>query len=99
MTFFEVLGLSGITLILVWSPLFAWARRGFLKPLLTCAMCTGWWVGILGSLALRGIHAPDLPQSMIEAGAVSIAAHVLYLSARVLDTAWAKLESSLPPRN
>ncbi len=76
-------GLVAATIIFVWSPLFErvhaiWPR--FLK----CAMCTGFWIGLGGSLLRRGLHA-DRYDHFFTATAVSVLSFFTYLALRRLE--------------
>ena len=72
------IGAVGVTLIASTSslvaPLRAWLRRtprlGWAGQLLSCSMCTGFWVGLANGLALYGTRNPAL--LVWSAGAVSV---------------------------
>jgi hypothetical protein len=98
MTLVTYAGLVCATVIVVWSPIFAWARaRWFRDPLLrwldakraelfSCALCLGTWVGIAGSLA----HAlpagwRDVICMTCDGAIVGVSAWLIYLIGRVLD--------------
>jgi len=81
-------GLVGATIIFVWSPLFAKVRSLY-PAMLSCAMCVGFWVGLLGSLAELGWSAPIA--HFFVACTVSLAAYATHLA---LD--W--LDSLVPPK-
>lgn len=53
MDLLDLFGLVGLTIILVWSTLFRWLQNLW-RPLFACPMCLGFWVGLVGSVLLRG---------------------------------------------
>lgn len=57
-------GLIGTTLIVVRGTLFAPLRKRL--GMLQCAQCLGWWVGLVGGLALNRFMRP--PIDWIETG-------------------------------
>ena len=71
-----LLGLTGLTLIIVRGTIFHSVRERLLQArpkdvgyLFTCPQCVGFWIGLLG-----GLMYADLLLSPIYAGAVSLAA-------------------------
>lgn len=46
----EISGLVGLTILLVHGSIFQPLRARFLTSLLSCALCTGFWVGLAGAL-------------------------------------------------
>lgn len=55
----DILALIGATIILTWSPLFGFFHRLYPK-FFECAMCTGFWIGLMGSFVRRADHMPLL---------------------------------------
>lgn len=96
----ELLGAAGVTLILVRGDVFAWLRRApGLRALLNCAMCCGWWVGVVARAAMRHLAGDVVDQVVavvLFAGAVSVVATLADFSIAALDAAIARLE---PPRS
>lgn len=96
----ELLGATGVTLILVRGDLFARLRRApGLRALLKCAMCSGWWVGVGVRAAMRHLAGDVVDQVVavvVFAGAVSMIATLADFSIAALDAAIARLE---PPRS
>jgi hypothetical protein len=82
-------GLVGATIIFVWSPIFTRVRSWYPK-MLACAMCVGFWVGLLGSIAELGRVVSPLSH-FLAACAVSLLAFAVHL---VLE--W--LDSLVPPK-
>ena len=86
----EVLGAVGVTNILVRGSVFAWLRRVHgLKSLLSCAMCTGWWVGWAVDVALEYPFSrvrDALVGIVLFAGAVSALATLLDFTLACLDS-------------
>lgn len=70
----ELLGLVGITIIVVHGTLFR-SFRSLLPSLLNCALCTGFWIGLLGA-ALA--HPPSFAW-VWTAGSVSVIAFLTSL--------------------
>ena len=88
--FLEVLGAVGVTNILVRGSVFAWLRRqvGF-RALLGCAMCTGWWVGVVAGAAELEVHQVVVRQVagvVVLGGAVSALATLLDFTLACLDS-------------
>jgi len=86
----EVLGAVGVTNILVRGSVFAWLRRqiGF-RALLGCAMCTGWWIGVLAGAAELDVHQVVVRQVVgviVIGGAVSALATLLDFTLAFLDS-------------
>jgi hypothetical protein len=79
-TLAEYAGLACATVIFVWSPLFA-RGRALWPELLPCAMCVGFWVGLVGSVAIEGTRG----RPFLDACLVSVSAWLLYLLGRCLD--------------
>lgn len=86
----HLLGAAGVTNILVRGGVFAWLRRVWgLRLLLKCAMCTGWWVGVvLGLVHVRefGSIASQIVEIVIVGGAVSALATLLDFTLAWLDS-------------
>lgn len=70
-------GLVAATIIFVWSTLFE-RVRAFWPLFLKCPMCTGLWIGAVGSILRRGIHAPALDH-FYSATIVSVLSFFMYL--------------------
>jgi len=49
----DLIALVGATIILTWSPLFGFLHRLYPK-FFECAMCVGFWIGLMGSFLRRG---------------------------------------------
>ena len=72
-------GLACAVVIFVWSPLFARVRLIY-PPLLNCAMCIGFWVGLIGA------------HNFAPACIVSVLAFTIDRLLRLTDAAFAYLD-------
>lgn len=80
MSFLSIAGLVGITIIVTWSSIMARVRR--LSPsFLGCALCVGFWVGLLGGAA----HRVGWLEIVMSAGAVSVLSMLTKLVIGYLD--------------
>ena len=89
---FDFAGLVAATIIFVWSTLFE-RVRGLWPTFFRCPMCTGFWIGLGGSLLRRGPRADLWLDHFFTATIVSVAAFVTYLVLHRLEKPLLKKDS------
>lgn len=86
LTLAQLFALSGVTIIVVRGEVFAWLRKLW-PALLGCAMCTGFWVGTLGAIAL-GVIPWRLGESLVD---LVLAGATVALASLLVDAVLLKL--------
>jgi len=86
LTLAQLFALSGVTIIVVRGEVFAWLRKLW-PALLGCAMCTGFWVGTLGAIAL-GVIPWNLGESIVD---MVLIGSTVSLSSLLMDAILLKL--------
>jgi hypothetical protein len=81
----NVVGCICLTVLFIKGSIFAPVRRLWPK-LLTCPLCVGFWIGLVGSLTLSILRAV---QSGVE---TAMGAYTLYVVLSSVESVWALLD-------